>query len=422
MILTALRAALRDIVRSPFRSFILLQGVIWGTVLGVLPPALIGGSREAALERAAELGTDRILLAAPATSAAGLDWDLPRLARERFGGKLLAAAAYAERAPGGGAGGPAGGRRLLLTGEGALEARRHEVAGGRWFTAAEIESGAAVAVLEPRAAAEAAREAGGGPVLGRKLDLGDGLAPVEVIGVLRPLPSAVTGQDVLGYEKDHELHDLVEEIKDSFGVRSGDVDWLASEDKVIVPWRRHPGTAARVLELRAEPRLVAGLGREAREWLLERGTDAVVYSNPVVSFLFSEGADRLEKVHWVVFLACALVGTAVVAAMRVLTVLERREEIAVRRVEGATVGAIAAQFTLETAAFSTAGALAGIPIALLLAWLRARIDPSAAVTWSFPALEAALTVACVTVLGVAGGLFPAVQAARVDPVEVFGKE
>ena len=205
-------------------------------------------------------------------------------------------------------------------------------------------------------------------------------------------------------------------------MRSGDVDWLTSEDKVIVPRTRYPAAVARVLELRAEPQMVARLAQDAREWLLERGVDAVVYSNPVVSFLFSEGADRLEKVHWVIFLACVMVGTAIVAAMRVLTVLERREEVAIRRVEGATVGAIAAQFTLETASFCAMGAIAGIPLALLLAWLRARLDPSATVTWSFPAFEAAVTVAGVTILGIAAGLLPALQAARVDPVEVLGKE
>jgi hypothetical protein len=414
MILTALKTALRDIVRSPFRSFILLQGVIWGTVLGVLPAALIGGSRKAALERAAELGTDRILFAAPATRPAGLDWDLPRLARERFPGRVLAAAAYAERP----ASGP-GARRLLLADEGALDARRYEVAEGRWFTVEELREGAPVAVLEPRAAAATSA---GGPVLGRRLDLEDGLGAVEVIGVTRPFPQVVVGQDVLGYEKDHELHGLIEEVKDSFGVRSGDVDWLTSEDKVIVPRRRYPAVGARVFELRAEPRTVARRSQDTREWLLDRGIDAVVYSNPVVSFLFSEGADRLEKVHWVIFLACVIVGTAIVAAMRILTVLERREEVAIRRVEGATVGAIAAQFTLETASFCAMGAIAGIPLALLLASLRARVDPSATVTWCFPAAEVLLTVAGVTVLGITGGLLPALQAARVDPVEVLGKE
>jgi hypothetical protein len=415
MMAAALRSALRDIARSPFRSFILLQGVIWATVLGILPPALIGGSRRAALEQAADLGTDRILLAAPATSPRGLDWDLPRLAADRFGERLLAAAAYA-RGPEAG-GGPEGARRLLLAGEGALETRRYEIAEGRWFTGDELGTGAPVAVLEPRAA-----EAEKGPPIGRKLDLGDGLPPVEVIGVTRPFSRAVLGQDVLGYEKEHELHDFIEEVKGSFGVRSGDVDWLTSEDKVIVPHLRYPAAAARVLELRARPALVSAVAREARGWLLERGIDAIVYHNPVVSFLFSEGADRLERVHWVIFFACALVGTTIVAAMRVLTVLERREEIAIRRVEGATVGGIAAQFMAETAAFSAAGAVAGIPLALLLAWLRARVDPSATVTWGFPAGEAALTVAGVTVLGIAAGLFPAVRAARVDPVEVLGKD
>jgi hypothetical protein len=279
-----------------------------------------------------------------------------------------------------------------------------------------------VTVLEAGAvSAVAGGEAGGSPV-GRSIDLGDGLGPVIVIGVTRPFPQAVVEQDVLGYEKGHVLHDLIEEVKDSFGIRAADIDWLTSGDSAIVPRRRYPDEPARVLELRTEPSLVAGLAREARAWLLQRGVDPIVYHNPVVSFLFSDGAGFLQKVHWVIFLACTAAGTAVVAAMRVLTVIERREEIAIRRVEGATLLAIAAASTFETATFCVAGALAGVPLALLLASLRARIDPAATVTWTFPALETAITVAGVTVLGTLGGLIPALQAARVDPVQVLGRE
>ena len=36
--------------------------MLWATVLGILPPAVIRGSREASISRAREIGSDRILL------------------------------------------------------------------------------------------------------------------------------------------------------------------------------------------------------------------------------------------------------------------------------------------------------------------------------------------------------------------------
>ncbi|MEM7232030.1 MAG: hypothetical protein AAF517_07650 [Planctomycetota bacterium] len=61
-VVPAIRSAIRGLVRSPLRSFILLQGVMWATTLGVLPPAVIDGSQEAAIEQAKSLGSDRVVV------------------------------------------------------------------------------------------------------------------------------------------------------------------------------------------------------------------------------------------------------------------------------------------------------------------------------------------------------------------------
>ena len=123
-----------------------------------------------------------------------------------------------------------------------------------------------------------------------------------------------------------------------------------------------------------------------------------------------------------VFLACVLVGTVIVASLRILTVMDRRGEIAIRRVEGATVLEIATQFTLETVAFCLMGAVAGMPLGIFLAWLRTKIDPSSAVTWVFPLRESVVTVATILLMSILAGLLPAFRAARVEPVEILGRE
>ena len=102
--------------------------------------------------------------------------------------------------------------------------------------------------------------------------------------------------------------------------------------------------------------------------------------------------------------------------------MDRREEIAIRRVEGATLLDIGCQFTLETAVFCLLGTVAGVPLGIFLAWLRAQVDPSSAITWVFPLKEAVVTAATLCCMSILAGIVPAVRAVRVQPVEILGKE
>ena len=176
-----------------------------------------------------------------------------------------------------------------------------------------------------------------------------------------------------------------------------------------------------MVELRADPIRTAAVARKARDTLLERGTDPIIFYNTIVEFLFGQGAVMIERFHWVVFCGCILVGSAAVACLRILTVLERREEIAIRRVEGATLVGIGAQIAIETSAFCLAGALAGLPLAFLLAWIRVEIDPSSTVTWIVPVPEVLITLACVVLVGLLAGLLPALRAAALEPAQVLGR-
>src|SRR5262245_20584002 len=67
--------ALRNLLRQPLRTFLILQGVIWGTALGVFPPAVINGSMKLAETQASRLGTDRLVIAQDAEVAQRFDWE-----------------------------------------------------------------------------------------------------------------------------------------------------------------------------------------------------------------------------------------------------------------------------------------------------------------------------------------------------------
>src|SRR5689334_6382838 len=65
MILAAdLRSAFRSLLKTPVRSFLVLQGIAWGVGIAIFPAAVLEGSRRAAVERADEVGTGRVYIEA----------------------------------------------------------------------------------------------------------------------------------------------------------------------------------------------------------------------------------------------------------------------------------------------------------------------------------------------------------------------
>ena len=56
----SLRIALDEVLQHPVRTFLIAQGMLWAVAVTIIPAAVIQGSRAQAVERARELGTDRI--------------------------------------------------------------------------------------------------------------------------------------------------------------------------------------------------------------------------------------------------------------------------------------------------------------------------------------------------------------------------
>ena len=82
--------ALRHLRKQPVRTFLLLQGTVWGVAVAIGPSAVIAGTREAARTEGAILGADRITVTADPTSARPSDLQVDDLTIVR--GALEAAA------------------------------------------------------------------------------------------------------------------------------------------------------------------------------------------------------------------------------------------------------------------------------------------------------------------------------------------
>jgi len=111
-----------------------------------------------------------------------------------------------------------------------------------------------------------------------------------------------------------------------------------------------------------------------------------------------------------------LVGGIGVANTMVVSVLERRSEIGLRRSLGATRGQVRTQFLAESLLLSALGGLGGVLVggAVTVAYATSRDWPSAMPAWAIVG-----GVTATLAIGSIAGLYPAIRAARLDPTEAL---
>jgi putative ABC transport system permease protein len=111
-----------------------------------------------------------------------------------------------------------------------------------------------------------------------------------------------------------------------------------------------------------------------------------------------------------------LVGTIGVANIMVISVLERRSEIGLRRALGATRGHIRTQFLSEAILLALAGGVAGIVMGALATAIYAQAKGWAVV---IPPQAWAGGIAATVLIGALAGLLPAIRAAGLSPTEAL---
>ncbi len=114
-----------------------------------------------------------------------------------------------------------------------------------------------------------------------------------------------------------------------------------------------------------------------------------------------------------------MVGGIGVMAIMMISVTERTREIGVRKALGARRREILWQFLIEAAFLTSAGGLIGIAggsaIGLIVHWLSG--FPVSLPWWSF-----AIGIGFSASIGIFFGLFPAIKASRLDPIEALRYE
>ncbi|MDZ4832002.1 MAG: ABC transporter permease [Phycisphaerae bacterium] len=117
-----------------------------------------------------------------------------------------------------------------------------------------------------------------------------------------------------------------------------------------------------------------------------------------------------------------LVGGIGIMNIMLVSVSERTREIGLRKAVGATPGAVLMQFLLEAVTLCLAGGFVGVAIGQALAFGLTKIPNAGLDKAEVPLWAVFMSFGFCALVGVVFGMFPAIKAARLDPIEALRHE
>lgn len=156
--------------------------------------------------------------------------------------------------------------------------------------------------------------------------------------------------------------------------------------------------------------------RTRRNVPVEKQNDFGVNKSEQIFEVVNQLLAGLASIIVPIALAGLLVGGVGVMNIMLVTVTERTAEIGVRRALGARQRDILTQFLIEAATLTSVGGVIGILIGFVLAFILQFVIkfPAAVPLWAI--IVGFLTS---TFVGIIAGMWPAIRAARLDPVEAI---
>ncbi len=286
--------------------------------------------------------------------------------------------------------------------------RNHRVASGRFFTDAEMDSQSSVCVLGAEMV----------PVLfpfetpiGKHVRVGS--TYYEVIGVMEPRGYEPQGDEGAAKTVKPRLYIPLETAKLRYG-------------EVLV--RRRPGSfEAERVQLHEITVKVAALDEvtgvaDALKEVIERNHKTKDYEI-VIPLELLKKAETMKRIFNVVLGSIAaislLVGGIGIMNIMLASVTERTREIGIRRALGARRQDIISQFLVETVLLSGAGGLLGVLLGVTIPFI---VTYAAGMKTIITLWSPMLAFSISALIGVVFGLYPALRAANMDPVEALRHE
>jgi putative ABC transport system permease protein len=402
----AVRTSLAEILSHKLRSALTLVGIVLGTTALVVMVSVIGGAAEAVQKGLTDLGFDGVMFVVPARTADPLERKKQGYSRGLRGADGLTIEAGREVIEGaapvvslGNETARINGRTLKVAVEGItpewgrIRNRVPEV--GRYLVDRDVETRAAVAVLGKKITQEVfgAEEALGREVLIRGVRF-------RIVGVLR-----------------------------QFGNRQvQDGEMERDNAKVYIPittaQKYFVGTdTVNAWAFKADPERLTDAQKEATALLRRshRGiTDFRIMNIGEEILRVRKEIDKLI-VNWNIVLASIagislLVGGIGIFSVMQISISERTYEIGLRKSIGATDPEIFGQFLIEAVSLSLVGALLGASLGYGITLLAGQaFEDGLAVS----PLGLVLAASFAIVIGLAAGIYPALKASRLAPVEAL---
>ena len=214
--------------------------------------------------------------------------------------------------------------------------------------------------------------------------------------------------------------------------KQGSVLGEAQDDIVYIPvstWRKRYGTRESLnIAIRARGG-IAGLEKSMDEIrVMLRGQRKTGFrSDDPFAFVTAEALQALWKgisagmFSLMIFISgiSLVVGGIVIMNIMLVSVIERTREIGVRRALGATRGNIQRQFLTEAVLLALGGGVVGVFLGFVIAKVVATATPLPTLVRPVTVI-AGLLIAVVT--GVVAGLFPAIRASKLPPIDALRYE
>ncbi|MYD95836.1 MAG: FtsX-like permease family protein [Gammaproteobacteria bacterium] len=281
-----------------------------------------------------------------------------------------------------------------------FELTRLEAAAGRLFSTQDNDQFAQVAILGEGAARQLFPN---GDALGQFVKVNH--LWVRVVGVLRDrqLPDNEFQGERVGGEGDRvylPLHTALRRLH-------------------VSPWESELSQ----LKLRVTRGFSPLAAADAVQHLLDRRHGGQRDTRLTVPVRLLAQHQRTQRIFTIVMSAVAgislLVGGIGIMNIMMASVMERRSEIGLLRAVGARERDIARQFLVEATLIALFGAAAGIVLGVVIAYAIAAFA-GWAVAWSLPGIALAVIVCMAIAVGF--GVYPALSAARLDPVAALQTE
>jgi len=401
MIGNTLLLALREIRRNVMRSILTILGIVIGVAAVIIMVTIGGGATVQVKQQIASMGSNLLMVTpgkrmGPGQSSGNIPFkqsDAEAIAREV--GSLQSVSPVSSKSVKAIFGNQNWSTQVTGTDNSYITATNRSIKSGRQFTDSEARSGAAVCIVGETVVKKLF---GGQDTLGEKIRLEK--ISCEIIGIFMG-----KGQSSMGTDQD----DIVVIPLSTFQRR-----FAGNQDVSMIQISVQDGVSTEKVRKDIEQLL-----RVRRHISPSDDDNFNVMDMKEIASMLTGTTQMMTALLSAVAAVSLLVGGIGIMNIMLVSVTERTREIGIRLAIGAFEHEVLLQFLVEAVVLSSFGGLIGIVIALVTSvWLAGILG----VPFVFNASIVLVAFLFSAAVGVIFGYFPALKAARLDPIEALRHE